>query len=283
MVDRFGLSFRATLIGGVLAHLTELDVLEVLLDELVGAPSRVMRAMQALAREKPLILHGVSMGLSGAEGIAPHRIERAARLVDKLGAEAFSEHLAFVRAGGVEIGHMAAPPRGAASVESTCRNLAHIRRVLGGATIAENIASLLIPPLSTLDEPSWLNQIARESGTPLLLDLHNFYANAVATKSDPFEMLAMLDVTRVSHVHLAGGRPLQTRSGQTRILDDHLHAVPPICYEMLEALASRVTTDLTVILERDGQFPPFSETMNELRLAREAVARGRGRTLSLSA
>jgi uncharacterized protein (UPF0276 family) len=62
-------------------------------------------------------------------------------------------------------------------------------------------------------------------------------------------------------VHLAGGRAI----GGNRILDDHLHAVPDVLFGMLGELG-----DTTVIIERDGNYPPFEELLAEVRRAREA-------------
>jgi len=39
------------------------------------------------------------------------RLDKMARLVEQVRPQFWSEHLAFVRGGGIEIGHLAAPPR----------------------------------------------------------------------------------------------------------------------------------------------------------------------------
>ncbi|HET8782635.1 MAG TPA: DUF692 family protein, partial [Pyrinomonadaceae bacterium] len=62
-----------------------------------------------------------------------------------------------------------------------------------------------------------------------------------------------------------------------RLLDDHLHDVPDPVYQLLEEVGARVTNPLTVILERDGNFPPIEWLLVQLDRARAAVARGRAR------
>jgi uncharacterized protein (UPF0276 family) len=69
---------------------------------------------------------------------------------------------------------------------------------------------------------------------------------------------------------VAGG----SRAG-ARILDDHKHAVPDPVYDLLAALARHATRPLTVILERDGAYPPMDVLLDELDRARAALARGR--------
>jgi hypothetical protein len=80
----------------------------------------------------------------------------------------------------------------------------------------------------------------------------------VATLIEPAEM------------HLAGGRPIGSR-----VLDDHLHDVPDAAYALLEETAAHAARPPVVILERDGNRPPFARTLAGLERARGAVERGR--------
>ena len=60
-----------------------------------------------------------------------------------------------------------------------------------------------------------------------------------------------------------------------RLLDDHLHDVPEAVYGLLAEVAARVASPLTVVLERDGKYPPFASLLAELERVREALRRGR--------
>ena len=62
-----------------------------------------------------------------------------------------------------------------------------------------------------------------------------------------------------------------------RILDDHLHDPPEPVYDLLAALAARCPNPLTVILERDGAYPPMPQLLAQLDRARAAVEFGRAR------
>jgi len=81
-----------------------------------------------------------------------------------------------------------------------------------------------------------------------------------------------LPVERVRAVHLAGGRRIAGR-----ILDDHVHDVPAPVYDLLVELAARAPQPLTVILERDGAYPPFEQLLAQLERARAALKEGRER------
>ena len=259
-LDRFGLGWRPELAASIFAHLDRIDVVEVIADEWFDAGARDLRALRLLASSVPVMLHGTSLGLASTEPVDPRRLERMARLVEAIRPVAWSEHLAFVRAGGVEIGHLAAPPRTLATIEGLQRNVARARAVVGTLPVLENIATLIDPPLSDLSEREFVRKAIRACGTSLLLDLHNLHANATNFGYEP----DLFDDLPIGYVHLAGGRMVRGR-----ILDDHLHATPDPVYALLRDLASRREDGLTVIVERDGRYPPFAELLAEVERARE--------------
>ena len=273
--DRFGLGWRPELAAGILAHLDRIDVIEVIADDYFDAPRRDLRALQTLAAQVSLVLHGVSLGLASTVPVEPRSLDLMARLIEATGVESWSEHLAFVRGGGIEIGHLAAPPRSEASIEGACRNIDWAARIVGCAPLVENIATLVAPPASQLAEAEWIERIVCGAGTGLLLDLHNLYANAVNFGDDPHTFLRRLPLERVTAVHLSGGWWINGPNGARRLLDDHLRDVPKQVFALLRELGRLALQPLTVIIERDGRFPPIASLLDQLDNARAALAAGR--------
>jgi hypothetical protein len=222
------------------------------------------------------MLHGISLGMASTARVDPKRLEKMARLMDKVQPEGWSEHLAFVRAGDVEIGHLAAPPRTASTIDGTAANLAAARAAVGSAPLVENIATVIDPPASDRDEPDWLRETLASSGCGLLLDLHNLYANSVNFGLDPTDFLARLPVDRIQVVHISGGQWIDDGDPDNRrILDDHLHDPPDPVYDLLTDLAARCPNSLTVVLERDGEYPSMDQLLAQLDRARRALESGR--------
>jgi len=277
-VDRFGLGWRPRLAAGILANLDRIDIVEVIADDYFRAPRHERRALQTLAAQTPVTLHGVSLGLASAVPVQTRRLDDMARLCAAVAPESWSEHLAFVRGGGIEIGHLAAPPRTEATIEGALANLARAKEIVGVAPHVENVATLIDPPGSDRDEAAWLSAIIRNSESKLLLDLHNLHANAINFNFNPCVFLAKIPVERIATIHLAGGKWIG-RNGAQRLLDDHLHDVPDPVYELLEEVAARAPQTLTVIIERDGKFPAIESLLAQLDRARQAVSRGRARAL----
>jgi uncharacterized protein (UPF0276 family) len=272
MTDRFGLAWRPELALDLHRHGGQIEILEFLAEDWLGASRQRLASLSAWCRERPTHLHGTTLGLASTVAVDPARLEQWKALIDAVRPARWSEHLAFVRGGGVELGHLAAPSRSAETVAGAVANLQRIHQAIGSLPLVENVATLIMPPGSDRDEATWLTEVVSQSGAGLLLDLHNLHANAMNQGWDARAALAALPLARVEAVHLAGGR-----RWRGRILDDHLHPVPDAVYQLLEELAARCPGPLDVIIERDGAFPDFSALLAELEGARAAVARGRAR------
>ena len=290
--DRFGLGWRGPLAAGILSSLEQLDCLEIIAEQYAHLPLQQQRALQYLSKHIPITLHGVSLGLAGSTPPPPWRIENLARLSDELKAETVSEHLAFVRAvavktdgtsnphnsASIEIGHLAAPPRNGASIEQACEHIRAVQSLCARPLLVENIPSLITPLGSDLTESQWLGQILQQSGAPFLLDLENLYANAVNRGENPIDHLLKLPLAQVHTVHLSGGTwvdiPWQATT-QRRFLDDHRNDILPEVFELLTRVAAQAPQNLTVIIERDGNYPAMDKLLAQLAQAKLAVARGR--------
>jgi len=280
--DRFGLGWRSRLALGILSHLDRIDLVEVIADDFFRATRRERRALRTLAAQVPITLHGVTLGMASCVAVETKRLDQMARLCEEVKPVSWSEHLAFVRGGGIEIGHLAAPPRTAATIGGAIANLRRAWAVVGVAPQVENVATLIEPPGSDRDEAAWVAEIIRNSESDLLLDLHNLHANALNFKFDPVDFISRISPERIGSIHLAGGRWIGRPDAQ-RLLDDHLHDVPDPVYDLLEEVAARVPHALTVIIERDGNFPPIEWLIDQLDCARRAVSRGRSRQKAIAA
>lgn len=275
--DRVGLGWRPELAAGIFDHFDEIGILEVVADDFFDASARDIQALKTLAATMPVTLHGVGMGLASSTPVAPEFINRMARLYHEVQPESWSEHLAFVRSGEIEIGHLAAPPRTPQNVQRVAENIRRAAKIVGSMPLMENIATLLDPPASYLSEAAWITAILEAAGCDLLLDLHNVLANGLNHDYSPATFLSEIPTERIRYIHIAGGRFVASPDGTPRLLDDHLHDVPDPVFNLLEQVAATCPNPLSVILERDGEYPPMPQLLAQIRRARSALASGRAK------
>jgi uncharacterized protein (UPF0276 family) len=206
-----------------------------------------------------LVAHGVSLSLGGAELPDRERLNALARLARKLDAPLVSEHLAFVRAGGIESGHLLPLPRTRETLEIVVRNVRAAQAVLPVPLALENIATLFEWPGAEMDEAEFLTQVLERTDAWLLLDLANLHANSRNHHLDPAAFLARIPLERIAYVHMAGG----VARADGLYHDTHAHALPAAVLALLETLCARGSPP-GVLIERDDRFPPDAELNAEL-------------------
>ena len=216
-----------------------------------------------------MVPHGVRLSLGSAEPPEAARIAHLAACAELLGAPLVSEHVAFVRAGGLEAGHLLPVPRTRAALDVLVDNVRLVEAELPVPLALEHIAALLAWPDAELDEADFLVELLERTGALLLLDLANLHAGARNHGTDPLEFLDRLPLERIAYVHVAGG---VERDGLYH--DTHAHATPPEVLDLVEALCAR-TAPPGVMLERDDAYPAPAELAAELDAIAAAAARGR--------
>lgn len=224
------------------------------------APTQVPQSLTDL--DVPVIAHGVTLGLAGADRPSTDRLTRLAELAEVLGSPFVSEHVAFVRASDspdplhgdvLEAGHLLPPPRTPDSLDVLVDNIRTAQDQLPVPLAVENIAATFTWPEDTLSEPDFLTELVERTGVRLVLDVANLYASATARGSDPVADLARFPLDAVAYLHVAGGTE---RDGL--YLDTHAHPMPPPVLSLLatavEAYAGRPLPG--IMLERDTDVSP---------------------------
>ncbi len=260
-----GIGWRHELAGFVLQR-RDLGFVEVIA-ETVGPDGRLPLPLE-VARDRgvTVIPHGVRLSLGGADRPEPARLDHLATAATMCGAPVVSEHVAYVRAGGMEAGHLLPVPRSRAALEVLVANVAEACERLPVPLALEPIATLVEWPAPELDEGAFLTELVERTGALLLLDVANLYANARNHATDPAALLDRLPLERIAYVHVAGG---VVRHGLYH--DTHAHPVAPPVLDLLAELAARCPVP-AVLLERDDRFPPTDELGAELDAIAAAAA-----------
>ncbi len=226
--------------------------------------------LEALRRRGVRVVpHGVRLSLGSAHAPDPARLAALATLAERVDAPLVSEHIAFVRAGGVEAGHLLPVPRTRAMLEVLVANVTTAMAALPVPLVLEPIAALFEWPDAEIDEAALVTELLERTGAFLLLDVANLYANARNHGHDPVAVLDRLPLDRLAYVHVAGGLE---ESGLYH--DTHADPVPQAVFDLLSDLAARRAVP-GAMLERDSHFPPTADLEAELDTIAAAAGLGR--------
>ncbi|NMO57097.1 DUF692 domain-containing protein [Actinoplanes sp. TBRC 11911] len=253
-------------IAGFVAGLPGLRFTEVVAES-VHADGDLPAGLAALLdRGVTVVPHGVRLSLGGADPVEPARVRQLAAAAERLHAPLVSEHIAFVRAAGIEAGHLLPLPRSWEAVDAMVANVKRVQAELPVPIALEPIAALFDWPDDELDEARFITEILDRTGAGLLLDIANVYANARNRGTDPLTLLDSLPLDRVAYVHVAGGAE---HGGLYH--DTHTSPVPQPVLDLVTELCARHRPP-ALLLERDGDYPPARALTAEL----DAIAAAAG-------
>ncbi len=263
-----GLGWRPE-ICGLIDALDGLGFCEVIAESLspqgssVSVPDELRRLRD---RGVPVVPHGISLSLGGTDPVDGGRVAHLAACARTLRAPLVSEHIAFVRAEGVEAGHLLPVPRTREALDVLVRNITRTRAGLDVPLAVENIAALFDWPERCYTEAEFLAELVERTGVYLLIDIANVYADACNRGLDPHTELGRLPTERIAYCHVAGGR-----EADGYYHDTHTDPVPRAVLDLVSEFTARHQVPL--MLERDGNYPTAAELFDEL----DALATACGR------
>ena len=219
-------------------------------------PTRIDSRLAQLASHVPVIPHGVTLGLAGADQPSPTRLTRLAELALRFDSPVVSEHVAYVRAADtpdslhpdvLEAGHLLPPPRTAESLAVLVENVRIAQSQLPVPLAVENIAALFVWPEDTFTEADFLTELVSQTGVRLVLDVANLFSSATARGSSAAADLRRFPLEAVEYVHIAGG---EFKDGL--YVDTHGHDLVEPVVDLLTELVSLYSGEVPgVMLERD--------------------------------
>jgi uncharacterized protein (UPF0276 family) len=257
-----GIGFREPFRADVFLHRDKIDFLEVTADHYFDAAPKKLEELELLNSHFKLIPHGLNLSLGSAEGIDEEYLDKFARLIGYVQPAWFSDHICFTKSGGTQIGHLAPVPYTNEAAQVFVKNIARVKEKIKTPLILENITYTVRFPSSQMSESEFVRRILEETDCGLLLDVTNLYINAKNHNFCWRKFLDELPMERVVQLHFVGLH----KQGE-KLIDAHANKTDDEIWEVFREVCSRANVK-GAILERDENFPPFSEILEEIEIAR---------------
>lgn len=260
-----GIGFREAFRADLFLHQTAIDFLEITADHYFDASRRKLEELKLLKQHFVLIPHGLNLSLGSAEGIDESYLEKFAELIEKINPPWFSEHLCFTKSGGIEIGHLAPVPYTSEAVKIFVRNIERVKRLINVPLILENITYNVRFPSSEMTEAEFITKVLEETDCGLLLDVTNLYINSRNFNFDWRKFLDALPIERIVQLHFVG-----SHKNKNRLIDAHADKTEDEIWAVFREVCQRAEVK-GAILERDENFPPFAEILEEIETAKSLL------------
>jgi uncharacterized protein (UPF0276 family) len=270
-----GIGYRHAIDTWIHANLAQFDVLEITLDHCLTGSRSSSDPIFDLVGQISLTAHGIGLSIGTEAPLDLAYLDAIACLLDRLKAPAYSEHLAFTRVPGRDLGNLLPLAKTEAVAEAIVEKVRIVQSRISVPFLLENISYIFDWPESKLSDAEFLTLICRETGARLLLDLENLYLNAANHDFDAIEFLDALPAGLVGEIHLAGGKAIQEPFLRRPLLvDTHSYPVPEEALALLEHALVR-QAPYAIVLERDDRLDAIEEILPDIAAIRAHVAAGR--------
>jgi uncharacterized protein len=265
--DAVGLGLRRSLLGSLqAAPAGTFDFLEAAPENWIGVGGALGDAFAALAERHPIVCHGLSLSVGGPAELDETFLRKVRRFLDAHGVAIYSEHLSACGDSHGQLYDLLPLPFTGEAVAHVAARIRRTQDLLGQRIAVENI-SYYAAPFQEMSEIDFVNAVLAEADCQLLLDVNNIVVNATNHGYDAREFLRALPGERVAYLHVAGHHD---EAADLKI-DTHGAAVSDPVWSLL-AEAYRIHGRRPTLLERDFNFPPFAELVDELDVVRRHLA-----------
>ena len=248
-----GIGYRAPLHNWLGGRPADVQCLELTAEHFLRDPQRAARVTAGL----PCSVHCLALSLGSAEAPDADYVRALVRLCAAVRPLWISDHLAFTRAGGIDLGHMNPLHYDEQTLAHVGDQCAALAQRIGVPVLLENISTHLLSGDATA-EPAFLNALAQRNGVGVLLDVANLYINASNHGYDPRVWLGALAADNVRQLHIVG-------YGQdgTGLIDDHACAPQAEVLALLRQVIEHCSPQ-HVVLEWDRNLPASAQLQSTL-------------------
>ncbi len=253
-----GLGLRRALLGPLLTtDQGVVDFLEVAPENWIGVGGRLGKQFRQIAERYTITLHGLSLDIGGPDPIDTELVRSVKQFMTSINAPFYSEHLTYCAAGG-HLYDLLPIPFTQEAVHYVAARVRQVQDIIGMPLILEN-ASYYGQAHNDLSESEFINAVVAESGCDLLLDVNNIYVNSINHGYNPLEFMESLPLDRARYIHIAG----HYDEAEDLKVDTHGADVIDPVWQLLAQAYERVGP-LPTLLERDFNFPPMPELLQEV-------------------
>lgn len=262
----FGLGLRPTYYSDIFEGDPAVDWFEIISENYMIPGGRPLAMLERIREKYPVAMHGVSMSLASADELDFDYLRDLKALAARIEPAWISDHLAWTGVDGANLHDLLPVPFTWETLRHLTERIARVQDFLGRRILIENASTYVSVKGSQMAENEFLTEVVQRADCLLLLDVNNVYVSGFNHGFDPVQFIDALPIDRVAQLHLAGHSDHVTHK-----IDTHDQ---PVCEDVWElyAHARRKFGDVSTMVERDDNFPPFGELMQEVERMREIAA-----------
>ena len=236
----------------------DVDFMEVAPENWIHVGGALARKLRFFTERYPFLIHGLSLSIGAPSPLNEQLVRDVKEFMAEHNIRLYSEHLSFCGDDG-QLYDLMPIPFTEDAVHYVSRRVRRVQDILEQRIALENV-SFYAPIDTSMSEKEFLLAVLEESDCDLMLDINNIVVNSINHRYDASDFLNAMPADRIRYFHLAGHH---VEAEDLRI-DTHGSAVDNQAWQLLEQ-AYALFGPVPTLLERDFNFPPMDELLDEVR------------------
>ncbi len=258
-VSGAGLGLRRPLIKQLMDDPpTDVDFMEVAPENWINVGGRQGKNFRYFTERYPFLIHGLSLSIGSPAPLDEQLVRDIKAFMADHDIRMYSEHLSYCGDDG-HLYDLMPIPFTEDAVKYVAERIRRVQDILEQRIAMENV-SYYAPADTSMKEADFMLAVLEEADCDLMLDINNIVVNSINHRYDASEFLHRMPAERIRYFHLAGH---YVQDEDLRI-DTHGAAVDNQAWALL-AEAYEHFGPVPTLLERDFNFPPMEELLDELR------------------
>ena len=237
---------------------SDVDFMEVAPENWIHVGGALAKKLRFFTESYPFLIHGLSLSIGAPSPLNERLVRDIKAFMAEHNIRMYSEHLSYCGDDG-QLYDLMPIPFTEEAVTYVAERVRRVQDILEQRIALENV-SFYAPIDASLSEKEFLLAVLEESDCDLMLDINNIVVNSINHRYDASAFLKDMPAERIRYFHLAGH---YVEAPDLRI-DTHGSAVDDQAWELLKEAYAQFGP-VPTLLERDFNFPPMDELLDEVR------------------
>jgi uncharacterized protein (UPF0276 family) len=243
----------------------EIDFMEIAPENWIHVGGALGKKLRWFTERYPFLIHGLSLSIGAPSPLNEQLVRDIKAFMAEHNIRMYSEHLSSCGDDG-QLYDLMPIPFTEDAVKYVADRVRRVQDILEQRIALENV-SYYTPTDTSMSEADFTLAVLEEADCDLMLDINNIVVNSINHKYDAHEFMLKMPADRIRYFHLAG----HYVEGEDLRIDTHGSAVDQQSWQLLGDAYAHFGV-VPTLLERDFNFPPMSELLDEVRQIRNLQA-----------
>ena len=240
----------------------QIDFMEVAPENWIHVGGALGKKLRWFTERYPFVIHGLSLSIGGPAPLDEQLVRDIKEFMAEHQVRLYSEHLSYCGDDG-QLYDLMPIPFSEDAVQYVAGRVRRVQDILEQKIALENV-SYYAPADTSMSEADFVLAVLEEADCDLMLDINNIVVNSINHRYDAHEFMLKMPAERIRYFHLAGH---YVEAEDLRI-DTHGAAVDEQAWQLLADAYAHFGA-VPTMLERDFNFPPIRELLDELARIRQ--------------